>query len=192
MMPDARLRAIDHFAGAMRTKVALNAHKGDWLKTTDAYLLQRLRQETEELSGALATGQRSKVESEAADVANFAMMLADPRRGLDGTAPPPRPTIVTLCGSTRFREQYLEAQRTETLLGRIVISVGLFGHLEGLDMESGTKQMLDALHKRKIDLSDEILVINVGGYVGNSTRGEIQYAEEHGKRVRYWETVHAP
>ena len=50
-----------------------------------------------------------------------------------------------------------------------------------------TKEMLDDMHKRKIDMADEIFVINVGGYIGDSTRSEIDYAIEHGKRVRYLE-----
>lgn len=135
--------------------------------------------------------------------------------------PPKRPTVVTLCGSTRFQDAYVKATREETLQGKIVISVGLFGHQEGLDMSGDTKKMLDELHLRKIDLSDEILVINpnvflcdkcgkpcevdtvflhtgyktrsgccasswrTSSYTGDSTRREIDYAKEHGKRVRY-------
>lgn len=103
--------------------------------------------------------------------------------------------VVTLCGSTRFKEQFMEAQKRLTLEGNIVISVGLFGHAgdqevwDGMDEGtlSKTKEMLDDMHKRKIDMADEIYVINVGGYIGDSTRSEIQYAEEHGKPVRYYE-----
>ena len=103
--------------------------------------------------------------------------------------------VVTLCGSTRFKEQFMEAQKRLTLAGYIVISVGLFGHAgdqevwDGMDEGtlSKTKEMLDDMHKRKIDMADEIYVINVGGYIGDSTRSEIQYAEEHGKPVRYYQ-----
>lgn len=105
--------------------------------------------------------------------------------------------VVTLCGSTRFKEQFMEAQKRLTLEGNIVISVGLFGHAgdqevwDGMDEGtlSKTKEMLDDMHKRKIDMADEIYVINVGGYIGDSTRSEIQYAEEHGKTVRYYQDV---
>ena len=91
----------------------------------------------------------------------------------------------------------MEAQKRLTLEGNIVISVGLFGHAgdqevwDGMDEGtlSKTKEMLDDMHKRKIDMADEIYVINVGGYIGDSTRSEIQYAEEHGKRIRYYENV---
>ncbi len=101
--------------------------------------------------------------------------------------------VVTLCGSTRFKEEYLEAQKRLTLQGYIVLSVGLFGHSgdsevwEGMDEGTltRTKEMLDDMHKRKIDLSEEIYVVNPGGYIGESTRSEIAYAKEHGKRVRY-------
>ena len=103
--------------------------------------------------------------------------------------------IVTLCGSTRFKNEFMEVQKRLTLDGNIVISVGLFGHSGDSEvwenMDEGTltksKEMLDDMHKRKIDMADEIFVINVGGYIGDSTRSEIDYAIEHGKKVRYLE-----
>ncbi len=103
--------------------------------------------------------------------------------------------VITLCGSTRFKDEFMEAQKRLTLEGNIVISVGLFGHSGDEEvwenMDGGTltktKVMLDDMHKRKIDMADEIFVINVGGYIGDSTRSEIEYAREHGKVVRYLE-----
>ena len=103
--------------------------------------------------------------------------------------------VITLCGSTRFEQAFREANKRLTLTGNIVISVGLFGHSGGDEVWEGmdegtltaTKRMLDDMHKRKIDLADEIFVINVGGYVGESTRSEIAYAQDHGKPVRYLE-----
>ena len=103
--------------------------------------------------------------------------------------------VITLCGSTRFKNEFKDVQKKLTLEGNIVISVGLFGHSgdeevwDGMDEGtlSKTKEMLDDMHKRKIDMSDEIFVINVGGYIGDSTRSEIEYATEHGKKVRYLE-----
>ena len=105
--------------------------------------------------------------------------------------------IVTLCGSTKFKKEFLEIQKKLTLLGYIVISVGLFGHSGDNEvwenMDEGTltktKSMLDDMHKRKINLSDMIYVINVGGYIGESTRSEIEYAICTGKEVRYLESV---
>ena len=98
--------------------------------------------------------------------------------------------VITLCGSTKFKEQYLEAQKRLTLEGNIVISVGLFGHSGDDEIwTEDTKAMLDDMHKRKIDMADEIFVINVGGYIGESTRSEIQYAIETGKDVRYLEEM---
>jgi hypothetical protein len=96
-----------------------------------------------------------------------------------------KPKVVTLCGSTRFKAEFEQAQKDLTLKGNIVISVGLFGHIEGLDMDGPVKKMLDELHLRKIDLSDEIFVLNRGQYIGESTRREIAYAESLGKEVRY-------
>ena len=105
--------------------------------------------------------------------------------------------VITLCGSTRFKDEFMEVQKRLTLEGNIVISVGLFGHSGDNEvwenMDEGTmtktKEMLDDMHKRKIDMADEIFVINVGGYIGSSTRSEIEYAQATGKPVRYLEEV---
>lgn len=100
--------------------------------------------------------------------------------------------IITLCGSTKFKEQYLEAQKRLTLEGNIVISVGLFGHSGDDEVwTEGTKAMLDDMHKRKIDLADEIFVVNVDGYIGESTSSEIAYAKSQGKDVKYLEQMDA-
>ncbi len=103
--------------------------------------------------------------------------------------------VITLCGSTRFKEKFYEVQKRLTLDGNIVISVGLFGHSgdkevwDGMDEGtfSKTKEMLDDMHKRKIDMADAIYVINVGGYIGESTKSEIEYALAHEKEVIYLE-----
>ena len=98
--------------------------------------------------------------------------------------------VITLCGSTRFKDAFMEAQKQLTLEGNIVISVGLFGHSGDSEVwTEGTKEMLDDMHKRKIDMADEIFVINVGGYIGSSTRSELEYAHMTGQLVRYAETV---
>jgi len=96
--------------------------------------------------------------------------------------------IITLCGSTKFRDEFIREQKRLTLEGNIVISVGLFGH-SGDDeaWPEKTKEMLDDMHKRKIDLADGIFVINKNGYIGSSTRSEIEYAINTGKTVEYLE-----
>ena len=104
--------------------------------------------------------------------------------------------VITLCGSTKFKDEFLKAQKDLTLKGNIVISVGLFGHSGDNEvwenMDEGTftktKEMLDDMHKRKIDMADEIFVINVNGYIGESTRSEIEYAKKHGKKINYLES----
>lgn len=94
--------------------------------------------------------------------------------------------IITLCGSTKFKEQFIAEQKRLTLEGNIVISVGLFGHSGDNEVwTEGTKEMLDEMHKRKIDLADEIFVINVDGYIGSSTKNEIEYAKENNKIIKY-------
>lgn len=96
--------------------------------------------------------------------------------------------VITLCGNTRFKEQFLEQQKRLTLEGNVVISVGLFGHSGDEEVwEPGMKEMLDKMHLQKIDMADEIFVINVGGYIGESTRREISYAESKRKIVKYLE-----
>jgi len=96
--------------------------------------------------------------------------------------------VITLCGSTCFKDRFLEAQKELTSKGNIVISVGLFGHSgDSAVWTEGTKEMLDDMHKRKIDMTDEIFVINVGGYIGESTRSEIEYANSKNKPVRFLE-----
>lgn len=103
------------------------------------------------------------------------------------------PRIVCLCGSTRFYEAFMDANYRETMAGRIVLSVGFFMHSkdrvhgESRGCSPEEKKKLDILHKKKIDLADEILVLNVGGCVGDSTRSEIDHAVSTGKRVRYLE-----
>ena len=98
--------------------------------------------------------------------------------------------IVTLCGSTKFKEEFIEEQKRLTLEGNIVISVGLFGHSGDDEVWSEKiKPMLDDMHKRKIDLADEIFVINVGGYIGSSTRSEIEYAIKTNKSITYLQPI---
>ena len=105
--------------------------------------------------------------------------------------------VITLCGSTRFKDEFMKAQKDLTLAGNIVINVGLFGHSGDHEvwenMDEGTltktKEMLDDMHKRKIDMADEIFIINVGGYIGSSTKSEIEYAKTTGKAARYLETI---
>jgi len=96
----------------------------------------------------------------------------------------PIPTVVTICGSMRFHMEQLGAAQDETLRGNIV----LMGFVDTHNIAAQEfKPMLDELHLRKIDMSDEILVVNIGGYIGESTRREISYAESRGKPVRYIE-----
>jgi hypothetical protein len=101
---------------------------------------------------------------------------------------PQRPTIVCLCGSTRFGEAFRQANLTETLAGRIVLTVGCdFKSDDALGLSPDTKERLDDLHMRKIDLADEVLILNVGGYIGESTRRELAYSRSLGKNVRFLE-----
>lgn len=84
----------------------------------------------------------------------------------------------------------MEAQKRLTLQGNIIISVGLFGHSGDDEVwRDGMQEMLDDMHRRKIDMADAIYVINVGGYIGESTKEEIEYARRNGKDILYLEGV---
>jgi hypothetical protein len=96
--------------------------------------------------------------------------------------------IVTLCGSTKFKEAYEEWNRKLTLHGCLVFSCGLFGHADGIELTADQKAGLDILHLKKINKSDSILVLNVDGYVGESTFREIEFAHWMGKQVHYLNT----
>jgi hypothetical protein len=109
-----------------------------------------------------------------------------------------RPEVVCLCGSTRFHDAFQRANYDLTMQGRIVLSVGFFPHSaerahgETIGCTPEQKDALDELHLRKIDLADRVLVLNVGGYIGDSTRREIAYAEAHGKPIQYLEPLPSP
>lgn len=110
-----------------------------------------------------------------------------------------RPIIVCLCGSTRFWKLFQHAGLAETMAGRIVLSIGAasgtddehFGNLPR-DEYDRIKEMLDELHMRKIDLCDEVLILNQDQYIGESTTRELAYARQLGKRVRFWEDENPP
>jgi hypothetical protein len=98
--------------------------------------------------------------------------------------------IITLCGSTKFKDDFMLEQKRLTLEGNIVISVGLFGHSGDDEVwKEGTKEMLDEMHKRKIDMADEVFIINTGGYIGESTKNEIEYAINNNKPVKYMKSL---
>jgi hypothetical protein len=105
------------------------------------------------------------------------------------------PKIVVLCGSTRCYQQFQHSTYEETMAGHIVLSVGFYTHRseeahgEKWGCTPEQKIALDELHKRKIDLADEVLVLNVGGYIGDSTRSEIVYAQALGMTIRYLEPL---
>ena len=96
--------------------------------------------------------------------------------------------VITLCGSTKFKDDFYREQKRLTIEGNIVISVGMFGHSGDKEVwTNDLKEMLDDMHKRKIDMADEIFVINKNGYIGDSTRSEIEYATKTNKKVNYME-----
>ena len=109
-----------------------------------------------------------------------------------------RPRIICLCGSTRFYKEFQRANYEETMRGHIVLSVGFYmheseaAHGEKWGCTPEQKIALDALHFRKIELADEVLVLDVDGYIGESTRNEINHATTLHKRIRYRSHETAP
>jgi hypothetical protein len=104
-----------------------------------------------------------------------------------------KPAVVCLCGSTRFVETFNEWRKKLTYEGKIVLSIEIVTTQAGKDdpqfCSPETKKMLDELHLRKIDLADEVMILNVGGYIGESTKKELEYARKHNKSIKFLETI---
>ena len=97
--------------------------------------------------------------------------------------------IITLCGSIKFKNEFIKVQERLTLEGNIVFTPNFFYNIKKEEINEKTKKMLDEMHRQKIDMSDEIYVINVGGYIGESTKSEIEYAKEKRKEISYLECI---
>lgn len=96
-----------------------------------------------------------------------------------------RARVITVCGSMKFKEEFFKAEKELTLEGKVVLLPVMNDIISDSSESESIKQMLGEIHKRKIDLADEIFVINKNGYIGSSTKAEIQYAKTHGKKVRF-------
>lgn len=96
------------------------------------------------------------------------------------------PEVVCLCGSTRFKQQYVEEYKRHAVEGKVVLSVGCFGHADDVPLTRAEKESLDRTHKDKIDMADRIHVLNVDGYIGESTADEIQHAQQTDTDVTFY------
>ena len=94
--------------------------------------------------------------------------------------------IITLCGSIRFKKEFMKVTDELVLKGNIVFTPNFFSN-PNMKIDLETKKMLDEMHRQKIDISDEIFVINLEGYIGESTKSEIEYAKAKGKKISYLE-----
>ena len=92
---------------------------------------------------------------------------------------------ITLCGLIKFKNEFIKVQERLTLEGNIVLTPNFFYNIKKEQINEKTKKMLDEMHRQKIDMSDEIYVINLGGYIGESTKSEIEYAQEKWKKISY-------
>lgn len=106
----------------------------------------------------------------------------------EGRAEPGGYPVITLCGSAKFLDKFIELSAAFTRQGNVVLSISMVKK-DTADQDQKLHDLLDDIHKRKIDLSHSIYVINVGGYIGESTLGEIEYARETGKRIDFLEPV---
>ena len=95
--------------------------------------------------------------------------------------------IITLCGSIKFKNEFMKVQEKLTLEGNIVFTPNFFNNIKKEEISLDTKKMLDEMHKQKIEMSNEIYVINYGGYIGESTKSEIEHAKTKGKKISYLE-----
>jgi len=143
------------------------------------------------LRGALENTTYSQTRELMNEILEERLQTSDDNNGLTKKFP----KVICLCGSTRFFKEFQEINYQETMKGNIILSVGFYPHFteqahgQNIGITDEQKIMLDELHKRKIDLADEIFVINVGGYIGESTRNEIEYAMKHHKKVSYLNAI---
>lgn len=93
--------------------------------------------------------------------------------------------VIALCGSTKFKDKFLEVEKKLTLEGNIVLGLSFYSHSDGIQLYQEQISLLKELHKQKIEMSDEMFVINVDNYIGDSTKEEIEYAKKLGKEIRY-------
>lgn len=100
--------------------------------------------------------------------------------------------IITLCGSTRFKDAFMEVAKRLTLAGHIILMPAVFHHSDEMELTMEQKIQLDNLHKQKINMSDAIYVINLNGYIGESTYGEIDWANRMNKAVYFLEEPPKP
>ncbi len=100
-----------------------------------------------------------------------------------------RYNVITLCGSIKFKDKFIKIKEELTLKGNIILTPNFFNTVKKEEISSEFKTMLDEMHRQKIDMSDEIYVINFEGYIGESTEAEIEYAKLKGKRIYYLENI---
>ena len=99
-----------------------------------------------------------------------------------------RRKVVTLCGSVRFWDKIQELYEKLELENKYAV-IGITPHVMNRNFTEDEEDLLDELHRIKIDLADAIYVVNVNGYIGKSTREEIEYAEQKGKEIMYLEKI---
>ena len=88
--------------------------------------------------------------------------------------------VVCLCGSTKFKEEFEIARQAYTMAGYIVLSPEVFGHADGIKLTPKKKEELNEQHRAKISMSDLVVIINPGGYIGEDTLREIEYTKFNG------------
>ena len=93
--------------------------------------------------------------------------------------------VITICGSTKFKDEIMQAAHDLTLQGHIVLAPCIYHHADEEELSAEEKIRLDNLHKQKINMSDAIFVVNVNNYIGESTYGEIDWAERMDKKIYF-------
>ena len=96
--------------------------------------------------------------------------------------------VITICGSMRYSKEMMKiAEELELKDG--YADIQCVYNVDGQKYEGIYASILDKIHRKKIDISDAIYVVNIDGYIGNSTRNEIEYAKNNGKEVIYHESI---
>lgn len=94
--------------------------------------------------------------------------------------------IITICGSLRFQKEMMELSEELELAGNCVLAP-IYPVRQGKDAYTESEvSVLNAMHREKIKLSDAVFIVNVDGYMGDSTKSEMEYAKALGKEILYY------
>lgn len=95
--------------------------------------------------------------------------------------------VVTLCGSTKFKKDFELVRQAMTLEGAVILAPELYKHWDNIELTEEEIDRINLVHYQKIEMADIVFIINKGGYIGEQTRKEIEWATELNKKIVYLE-----